>query len=409
MARQAAWVAAREPIVQALVSDWNPYRSRLNDLPAGPLGGMLAGVKDIFHADGLPTRGGTAVPAEKLSGTTGHAVSRLIRAGALIAAKTVTTEFAYFEPGPTTNPWHPDSTPGGSSSGSAAGIAAGFFDVALGTQTVGSVIRPAAFCGIPGYKPTLGTIRRNGLLVFSRTVDHVGLFSRTWEDMLAVANALSIVASPPTRSKPPVLGLVIGPYAQQASEFMRGQVSAWCRRMEQAGFQVREVEVLQHIQQHNTMHRDLTARDFAERHRRLFADFAHLYRPRTVALFEDGMGIDNDRYATCLANRAAMQAELRGAMAAAGVDLLISPAALDTAPAGLAYTGDPVMNLPWTHAGVPVATFPIALDDRIPGRLLPVGVQVAAGFGRDSDLLCWSRTLAGLSEPWLTTPSRHEG
>ena len=409
MARQAAWVAAREPIVQALVSDWNPYHSRLNDLPAGSLGGMMAGVKDIFHAEGLPTRGGTAVPPEKLSGRTGNAVSRLVRAGALIAAKTVTTEFAYFEPGPTTNPWHRDSTPGGSSSGSAAGVAAGFFDVALGTQTVGSVIRPAAFCGVPGYKPTLGAIRRNGLLVFSRTVDHVGLFSRTWEDMLAVANALSIAAASPTPSKPPVLGLIIGPYAQQASEFMRGQVSAWCKRMEQAGFQVREVEVLQHIQQHNAMHRDLTARDFADRHQQLFADFPHLYRPRTAALVEDGLGIDNDRYAVCLANRTAMQAELRDAMESAGVDLLISPPAPDTAPAGLAHTGDPVMNLPWTHAGVPVATFPIALDDRVPGRRLPVGVQVAAGFGRDSDLLHWSRTLAGLSEPSLSTPSRHEG
>ena len=408
MVRQAAWVAAREPVVQALVSDWNPHRSRLNDLPAGPLRGMLAGIKDIFHADGLPTRGGTSLPVEALSGSTGNAVRRLVRAGAMIAAKTVTTEFAYFEPGPTTNPWHASRTPGGSSSGSAAGVAAGFFDVALGTQTVGSVIRPAAFCGVPGYKPTLGTIRRDGLLVFSRTVDHVGLFSRTWEDMLAAANALSMVAMAPPSSKSPVLGLVTGPYAQQASGYMRGQVSAWCERMEQAGFQVREVATLLDIEQHNNVHRDLTARDLADRHQRLFADFSHLYRPRTAALIEDGMHVDNHRYAACLANRAAIQAELRGAMVAAGVDLLVSPAAPDVAPAGLAYTGDPVMNLPWTHAGVPVATFPIALDDRVPGMQLPVGVQVAAGFGRDSDLLHWSRTLAGLSEPWLPNASRHE-
>ena len=241
MARQAAWVAAREPEVQALVSDWNPHRSRLNDLAEGPLRGMLAGIKDIFHVDGLPTRGGTSLPVEALSGATGNAVNRLVRAGALMAAKTVTTEFAYFEPGPTTNPWHASRTPGGSSSGSAAGVAAGYFDVALGTQTVGSVIRPAAFCGVPGYKPTLGAIRRDGLLVFSRTVDHVGLFSRTWEDMLAAADALSIAPIAPAPSETSVLGLITGPYAQQASEYMRGQVAAWCGRMEQAGFQVREV------------------------------------------------------------------------------------------------------------------------------------------------------------------------
>lgn len=405
MARQAAWVAARESEVQALVSDWNPHRSRLNDLPEGPLRGMLAGIKDIFHVDGLPTRGGTSLPVEALSGATGNAVNRLVRAGALIAAKTVTTEFAYFEPGPTTNPWHASRTPGGSSSGSAAGVAAGYFDVALGTQTVGSVIRPAAFCGVPGYKPTLGAIRRDGLLVFSRTVDHVGVFSRTWEDMLAAADALSMVPIAPPPSEAPVLGLVTGPYAQQASEYMRGQVAAWCGRMEQAGFQVREVAALSDIEQHNDLHRDLTARDLADRHRQLFADFSHLYRPRTAALIEDGMRVDNDRYAACLANRAAIQAELRGTMETAGVDLLVSPAALDVAPPGLAYTGDPVMNLPWTHAGVPVTTFPIALDDRVPGMQLPAGVQVAAGFGRDSDLLHWSRTLAGLSEPW--SPQRH--
>lgn len=404
MARQAAWVAAREPEVQALVSSWNPYRSRLNDLPEGPLSGMLAGIKDIFHVDGLPTRGGTSLPVEALSGVIGNAVNRLVRAGAMIAAKTVTTEFAYFEPGPTTNPWHASRTPGGSSSGSAAGVAAGFFDVALGTQTVGSVIRPAAFCGIPGYKPTLGTIRRDGLLVFSRTVDHVGLFSRTWDDMLAAAAALSIIAVGPPSSKSPVLGLVTGPYAEQAVGYVRSQVSAWCERMEQTGVQVREVEALPDIEQHNHAHRDLTARDLADRHRQLFSDFSHLYRPRTAALIEDGMRIDNGRYAACLANRSAIQAELRVTMEAAGVDLLVSPAAPDVAPAGLAYTGDPVMNLPWTHAGVPVATFPIALDNRVPGMQLPVGVQVTAGFGRDSDLLHWSRSLAGLSAPW---PPQH--
>ena len=147
--------------------------------PAGrpPLYGALLGVKDIFHVDGFSTRAGTRVPPEHFAGDEAAVVTQLKRAGALIVGKTVTTEFAYFEPGPTRNPQNPAHSPGGSSSGSAAAIAAGLAHISLGTQTVGSVIRPAAYCGIVGFKPSYDRVPTAGLVTFSPSADHVGFFT----------------------------------------------------------------------------------------------------------------------------------------------------------------------------------------------------------------------------------------
>jgi len=148
------------------------------------------GIKDIFHVDGFVTRAGTRVPPERFAGPEAASVALLREAGALIAGKTVTTEFAYFEPGPTRNPHNPAHTPGGSSSGSAAAVAAGLCQLALGTQTIGSVIRPAAFCGVVGFKPSFGRIPTSGLVYFSRTIDHVGLFTQDLDGMELAASVL---------------------------------------------------------------------------------------------------------------------------------------------------------------------------------------------------------------------------
>jgi len=142
-----------------------------------PLFGMLVGVKDIFHVDGFPTHAGSQLPPEVLTGPESEAVSRLKAAGALIVGKTVTTEFAYFAPGPTRNPRNANHTPGGSSSGSAAAVAVGLCEIALGTQTIGSVNRPAAFCGVVGFKPSYDRISREGVIALSPLVDHVGVLS----------------------------------------------------------------------------------------------------------------------------------------------------------------------------------------------------------------------------------------
>ncbi|RLT42027.1 MAG: amidase, partial [Chloroflexi bacterium] len=155
-----------------------------------PLFGVLVGVKDIFRVDGFLTQAGSELPSGLFEGDEAAVVTRLRAAGALIAGKTVTTEFAYFQPGPTRNPHNLNHTPGGSSSGSAAGVAAGFFPLALGTQTIGSTIRPAAFCGVVGFKPSYDRIPTAGLLYFSQSLDHVGLFT---QDIAGMALAASLL------------------------------------------------------------------------------------------------------------------------------------------------------------------------------------------------------------------------
>ena len=182
---------AEEQRVQRLQRDAHTLRASYPDPAQRPsLYGCLVGVKDIFHVDGFVTRAGSALLPQSFAGAEAAVVERLRQAGALILGKTVTTEFAYFEPGPTRNPYDLSRTPGGSSSGSAAAVAAGQCQLALGTQTIGSVIRPAAFCGIVGFKPTYNRIPTAGLIYFSPTVDHVGLFTQDIAGMHVAASAL---------------------------------------------------------------------------------------------------------------------------------------------------------------------------------------------------------------------------
>ncbi|MBZ0303302.1 MAG: amidase, partial [Anaerolineae bacterium] len=184
-----------------------------------PLYGVPVGVKDIFRVEGLPTRAGSTLPPELFDAPEAACVTRLRQQGALVVGKTVTTEFAYFEPGPTRNPHDLTRTPGGSSSGSAAGVAAGLCLLAIGTQTVGSVIRPAAFCGVVGYKPSYGRIDPTGVIFFSPALDHVGLFTQDVAGMQLAASVVcqdcrSVKADKDSRL--PVLGVPDGPYLDQA-------------------------------------------------------------------------------------------------------------------------------------------------------------------------------------------------
>src|SRR5436305_13057726 len=155
-----------------------------------PLFGMLVGVKDIIHVDGFETRAGSRLPPKVLRGREAPCVTALKKAGALILGKTVTTEFAYFAPGPTRNPRNLEHTPGGSSSGSAAAVAAGLCAVALGTQTIGSILRPAAFCGVVGFKPSRTQVARSGMIALAPSLDEVGFFTRRVEPARLVASAL---------------------------------------------------------------------------------------------------------------------------------------------------------------------------------------------------------------------------
>lgn len=353
--------------------------------------GIPTGVKDIFHVDGFVTRAGTTVPPASFAGAEAVSVRRLRDAGGLIAGKTVTTEFAFFEPGPTRNPHNLTHTPGGSSSGSAAAVAAGLCPLALGTQTIGSVIRPAAFCGVVGYKPTVQRIPSPGLVYFSRTLDHIGLFTQDVAGMALAAAALCDDWEEVNLSEDdiPVLGVADGPYLRQASPEALAVFRRQLRRLEAEGYTIWHVPTLVDIEPINQWHRRLAFGEFAREHAARYAEFGHLYRPRTAEIIALGKQVSDaeldDLRGACLGLRDRLEQQMQQA----GIDLWLAPAALGPAPAGLQSTGDPNMNLPWTTVGFPALTVPA-------GRVndLPVGLQLIARFSDDELLLAWADEVA---------------
>lgn len=394
-------IAAVNPHIEALLPEPNRLPRLLQEAQAlrtqypaaaerPPLYGALVGVKDIFGVAGFATRGGSQLPPERLAGPEATCVQQLRAAGALIAGKTVTTEFAYFEPGPTRNPHNLEHTPGGSSSGSAAAVAAGLCQLALGTQTIGSVIRPAAYCGIVGFKPSYDRIATAGLLYFSRTVDHVGLFTQDTAGMqLAAAMLCRGWQMPSVPTQLPVLGVPVGPYVEQTDPEALIAFKRHLYLLAEAGYRIKQIPMFDDIAALNRLHRRLAFAEFAQEHATLYADFAHLYRPRTVEIIELGKTVTAEELRAARANCGNLRTSLEATMAQHEIDLWICPPAPGTAPVGIQATGSPDMNLPWTHAGLPVVTIPAGFAS----NGLPLGMQLVAKFGADEALLAWAHTL----------------
>ncbi len=382
----------RRERVRAAVSD---RIERFPDDDRPPLFGVPVGVKDIFHADGLDTRAGSDVPAEALAGPQADAVTALERAGAVVLGKTVTTEFAYFDPGPTGNPHDLEHTPGGSSSGSAAAVAAGLCPLALGSQTIGSVIRPASFCGVVGVKPTYGRVPIGGVLPVAPSVDHVGYFT---QDVAGARRAAPVLYDEwdDTRggaadTDRPVLGVPADAYLDQADPTARDLFRDRLDGLRRAGYEVRETDALAAIDDVNDRHQDLVAAETALSHTEWYADHGDRYAVATADLIEEGHAVSVGRLVEARNGRRQLRAALTDRMDAGGVDLWVAPAAPGPAPEGLGNTGDPVMNLPWTHAGVPTVGLPAG---RIDG--LPVGLQFAGRPDADERVLAWSADLAAV-------------
>jgi Asp-tRNA(Asn)/Glu-tRNA(Gln) amidotransferase A subunit family amidase len=428
----------REPEVLALLPEEGGFErlrrearallDRYPDPVARPsLFGALVGVKDIFRVAGFPTRAGTNLPAELFAGPEASSVTALRAAGALILGKTVTTQFAYFAPGPTRHPLSAalgeTRTPGGSSSGSAAAVAAGFCPLSLGTQTIGSVIRPAAFCGVVGFKPSFGRIPADGIVPLSPSADTVGFFTTTveaaaltaavlipgWRGVSAgkqgsggagakdlLANELSFS---PARA-PLTLGIPRGPYLERASAEGLGHFRVVCERLWTAGYDVRSVPIMPDFDAIYRRHNDLVAAEGARTHAEWFAAYPEQYHSKTVELIRRGQGVSADDYRRALAGRATLRETLHAAMDRYGIDLWIAPAAVGPAPRGLDSTGDPVMALPWTHAGLPALSLPAGTD----AAGWPMGVQVVGRFGEDEASLAAAaaveRAFEGRSDGW---------
>lgn len=386
-------VGAVEPDIQALVTTpaWDQLEDTASDLlnahptaSARPaLFGVPVGVKDIFHVSGLPTRAGSGLPPAAFTGPEATVIKRFRDAGAMVFAKTVTTEFAYFEPGPTRNPHNPNHTPGGSSSGSAAAVAAGLCPLAVGSQTVGSTIRPAAFCGIVGFKPSYGRIPLTGVVPLAESLDHVGLFTQDLPGMQIAA----AVACPDWRWLPapeprPTLGVPSDAYLVQASRAGRDAFEEQLATLEAAGFELKHVGVFDNIDEINRRHNDLLAAEAALAHHEWFNEYGDRYSDTMAEVVRDGRAIDVDRLAATRTARVSLRQSLLDRMDNRGIDLWVAPAAPGPAPEGIESTGDPAMNLPWTNAGVPVVTVPVG---QVEG--LPVGLQIAGAFMADEFVL----------------------
>ena len=352
-----------------------------------PLFGMLIGVKDIFQVDGFITQAGSRLPAHELQGSEAESVTRLKNAGALILGKTVTTEFAYFTPGPTRNPHNPEHTPGGSSSGSAAAVGAGLCELSLGTQTIGSIIRPAAFCGVVGFKPTHERISRDGVIPLSPSFDHVGFFT---PDVLTAKKIASILIEDwklETGKRKPILGIPEGDYLNCASDSALACFHTICISLAAAGYELCRVPIMDNYQEIRNRHDAIMSAEAARVHEQWFSKYENHYSSKFTGLIRRGQSVSNLQ--PLLDSRENFRADLRRAMIDNNIDLWICPPTIGPAPKGLDSTGDPVMNLPWTQAGLPAINLPAGKNQ----DGLPMGLQVIGNWYKDESLLAWAEDI----------------
>jgi len=372
-----AWAALDTTHVRAEAARFDAAPSR------GALAGVGIGVKDIIHTRALPTGLGSPAFAGEKSERDAECIVRIARAGGYVFGKTVTTEMAFMQPGSTRNPWNAAHTPGGSSSGSAAAVAAGHVAGAIGTQTNGSVIRPAAYCGVVGFKPTLGAIPFTGVNLFSETLDTVGTFTRSVRDAATLAGALvdGGLAVPETGGAAPRLAFLAEfPWAP-VDEDMRAALGAAVARLRAAGATIVAVELPEAgcnaVATLRTIMLAEAARNLAAVRQRAGARLSACL----VAALDDGAAIAASEYRAALAARSALIAALPSWFGAC--DAVITPPAPAAAPAGLDTTGDPSCCTLWSLAGAPALSLPVGRDR----RGLPLGLQLAARPGADARLL----------------------
>ena len=376
---------------------------RLEGKPIGPLHGVPIGVKDIFDTADMPTENGSVLHAGRTPSRDATAVAMLRAAGAVIMGKTVTTEFAYFSPGKTRNPHNPEHTPGGSSSGSAAAVAAEMVPLALGSQTNGSTIRPAAFCGVLGFKPTHGLISRHGVLTLSRTLDHVGLFARTVEDIALLAEQLVGYdeRDPDTRPRaripfvevaagepplPPMFAFVKTPHWERTDEATK---EGFAELIEDLGDRVEEIELFPSAAEVWEWHRTIMDAEMAANLEREYEKGRDRLSEPLGALLARGREVRAIDYQRALARIQPMY-ESFVELFEQRYDAILTPAAAGGAPKGLASTGDPSFCTLWTLCGMPAVSVPLLQS----ANGLPIGVQLVGPRDGDARLLRTARWLA---------------
>ncbi len=382
-------IAARESVVgawQYLDREQALAEARRRDAepPRGPLHGVPIAVKDLIDTVDMPTGYGSPIYRGHRPAADASCVALARAAGAVVLGKTVTTEFATFTPGKTANPRNLAHTPGGSSSGSAAAVADGMAPLAFGTQTAGSVIRPASFCGVAGYKPSFGLIGRAGVKPLADSLDTVGVLARTVEDaaffagVLTERPALRHLAVP---AQAPRFGLYRTPMWDEAEPAAAAALDRARAALEHAGARIDEIAIVP--EHHGLTEAQDKIMGFEMARSLAYERIRHsaLLSPRLAQQLDLGMAVGADEYDAARALAETARAGLGGFFG--DCDAILTPAAPGEAPAGLGYTGNPVFNRMWTLLGVPCATVPAHWGE----SGLPTGVQLVGRAQDDPRLL----------------------
>jgi len=371
---------------------------------ARPLEGLPLGIKDIFYTSGLRTTAGFAPFGEHVPTYDAAPVARLREAGAMVLGKTVTTQFALVDPPKTRNPWNSERTPGGSSSGSAAAVAARMAPAALGSQTAGSVLRPAAYCGVVGFKPSFGRISRFGVVPLAWSLDHVGMMARTVEDVALLYRHLTGYdprdpgslgeEDPPMAGgggDAPRLALVVD-FLERSEGEVRAHAVEVAKGLRSAGAMVAEVSLPEDFDLIWAVQQTVMRGEIGEVHRDLHARHAGDYAPNIRATVEVGQLVPAQDYLR--AQRLRGRVRRRVVEGLEGFDAYLTPTVSNTAPVA-ATTGDPRFQAVWTLLGLPSITLPSGLS----GERLPFGIQLTGGPLQDEALLGLAAWCEGVLEP----------
>jgi aspartyl-tRNA(Asn)/glutamyl-tRNA(Gln) amidotransferase subunit A len=404
-----AWVSLDEERALAAARTAEQAASQGVDLP--PLHGVPFGAKDIFDTFGLATPASFRPYANRVPTTDAEPVARLKRAGAILLGKMVTTQFAYADPSRTRNPWADDRTPGGSSSGSAAGVAARMVPMALGSQTAGSVLRPAAFNGVVGFKPTYGRISKRGVFPLAWSLDHVGLLARSVEDCGLFLSAVAghDPAEPSSANQPlPVLELdtelhaprlgLVREALHHASPRMREHLTSVAAQFEAAGARIVELSLGEPLDLILAVHHVIMQTEAAAAHWQLIEQYPGSHQPRLRAYVEVGRLLPGAVYLHAQRLRRRIRAAMQRSMAS--VDALLLPTAMDVAPPR-ETTGDPSLQAPFSLVGFPSLSLPSGLGQP---EGLPLAIQLVAAAWQEPRLLSVGRWCEAQLPPMPAPP-----
>jgi Asp-tRNA(Asn)/Glu-tRNA(Gln) amidotransferase A subunit family amidase len=386
LVRASARAAALEPWLKAFA--YLPESHPAPNQGQGLLAGIPIGVKDIIATHDMPTTNGSPIYAGHMPAEDAEIVRQIKGLGGIVFGKTVSTEFAYRHPGPTVNPWNPSHTPGGSSSGSAAAVAAGILPLALGSQTLGSIIRPAAFNGVVGFKPSFGAVARKGTHLFAGSLDHLGFFARKVEDVAAAYALFVERLSAPfasreawdgyfQKARAPRLAVIRTGIWDRADSEQQRNFEAALAALRSVGAELVDMDLPASAELLLESTMQIARYEAAELYAPLVAEHPSLASNDLKQLMVDGQAVPEAAYHAARALQQRLRQELAGWIAPC--DAVVTIPAIGEAPRGLDFTGDAAFCMPWSFMGVPAITIPSGWS----ANGLPLGLQFVAPFGRD--------------------------